>query len=164
VFEDVMSFDDESGQTVRASTDQHAALMELSISTGRYGVMLGQAREILRLPEPAAPAGDSVDGSVSDHAKERARIAREQAKVAAEFLEDTQRACQRRKTPRKVRQAACEQQKRMPAELKTAVPAELNALAHRNDQMSEYVIEWWDTVCATAPKPRDGEPSACAIE
>ena len=164
VFEDVMSFEDDDGQTARVSVDQHAALIELSISTGRYGVMLGQARDILRLPEPAMPTGDSVSGPADDQAQERSRIATEQARVAAEFLEDTARACNRRKLPKKVRLAACEQQKRMPIALKTPVAAELNAISNRNDQMSEYVIEWWDSVCATAPKPRNGEPSACAIE
>ena len=87
VFEDVMSFEDDDGQTARVSVDQHAALIELSISTGRYGVMLGQARDILRLPEPAMPTGDSVSGPADDQAQERSRIATEQARVAAEFLE-----------------------------------------------------------------------------
>lgn len=164
VFEDVMSFDYEDSRTALASADQHNALMELSISTGRFGVMLGQAREILRLPEPKMPAGDAVGGSADDQAQERARIALEQAKVATEFLEDTARACQKRKLPKQVRLSACEQQKRMPLELKKPVPADLNAIANRNEQIGVYVIEWWDAVCAVAPEPRDGEPPACAIE
>lgn len=162
VFEDVISFDDQ--QTSKASAADQQSLLELSIATGRYGVMLGQAREILRLPEPKSSPSDSIGAVANDGPQERAQLADAQVKITSELIADTARACQKRKLPKGVRSLACEQQKKMPVELRTPVAPEVAALSDRNDKMGAYVIEWWDTVCATAPKPRDGEPSACSIE
>ena len=162
IFEDVISFDDE--QTAAASAADQQNLLELSIATGRYGVMLGQAREILRLPEPKASTGDMIGAAASDSAAERAQLAQAQVKVTSEFIADTARACQKRKLPKGVRSLACEQQKKVPAELHTPVAPEITALSGRNDKVGSFIIEWWDAVCATAPKPRQGEPSACSIE
>ena len=50
-------------------------------------------------------------------------------------------------------------------ELRKAVAPEMQALAIRNDNVGEYVMTWWDAVCATAPKPKDdGDMPACAME
>jgi hypothetical protein len=162
IFEDVMAPDGDA-QTKVASAADAQSLTELSISNGRYSVMLGQAREILRLPEPKA-AGNDSGVSATDDAQERAQLAKSQALVANEFLADTARACQRRKLSKGVRAVACAQQKKVPADIRTPVAPEIAALSARNDALGDVVMTWWDAVCATAPKPKAGEPSACSIE
>jgi len=162
IFEDVMAPDGDA-QTKVASAADAQSLTELTISNGRYSVMLGQAREILRLPEPKASATDAGAGATDDK-QERAVLARSQVSVANEFLADTARACQRRKLAKGVRTVACAQQKKVPTDIRTPVAPEIAALSARNDALGEAVMTWWDAVCATARKPKAGEPSACSIE
>lgn len=164
VFEDWVSVDDDAAQAVARSGAEAQTLMELSITTGRYGVMLGQVREILRLPEPRSPIADDTDISAQTPAQEKSRLAALQVFVANELMADTARACQRRRGMKNVRKLACEQQRKMPVELRAPVAPDLPALASRDDRVGTLVMEWWETVCATAPKPRAGEPSACSIE
>jgi len=149
IFEDVMTPDSDA-QTKVASAAEAQSLTELSISNGRYGVMLGQAREILHLPDPKA-AANVATGVGPDDLQERALLARSQVSVANEFLGDTARACQRRKIPKTVRAVACAQQKKAPAELRTPVAAEIAALSARNDALGEVVMTWWNAVCAILP-------------
>ena len=136
----------------------------IGIMNGRYSVMLGQAREILRLPEPKALDSQGTGVGGAEGAQERAQLAKSQVQVANEFLGDTARACQRRKLPRHVRAVACTQQKKAPPEFHTPVAPELPALSSRNDKLGDMIMEWWGAVCATAPKAKAGEPSACSIE
>jgi len=162
IFEDVMA-PDHDAQTKVASAADAQSLTELTISNGRYSVMLGQARGILRLPEPKALSNDAA-GVATNETQERALLARSQVTVANEFLADTARACQRRKLAKGVRAVACAQKKKAPADIRTPVAPEIAALSARNDALGEAVMTWWNAVCATAPKPKAGEPSACAIE
>lgn len=162
IFDDVMAPDGDA-QTKVASAADAQSLTELTISNGRYSVMLGQAREILRLPEPKAP-GSETGAAATDDLQERTQLARSQVSVANELLADTARACQRRKIAKGVRAVACAQQKKAPAELRTPVAPEIAALSARNDALGDVVMTWWNAVCATAPKPKAGEPSACSIE
>lgn len=156
---------DKDGRKAEAIQQAEAAsLWEMTIMAGRYGVMLDQAREILKLPEQAS-GGASFPTGDTEHDKQRAALASYQVAVVKEFAVDVGRACARRRTPKKVRALACEQQKRLPAELRTPVTPEMPALAMRNDNVGEYVMTWWDAVCATAPKPKnDGDMPACAME
>lgn len=140
-----------------------ASLWELTLMAGRYGVMLGQAREILSLPEPKNPGEGFPTGDV-DVGKQRAALAQYQASVASEFVADVARACKRKRVPKKVRTLACEQAK-MPDELKSPVEPELQALSMRNDRVGAFVMTWWNEVCAVAPKPRgDDDVPPCAME
>jgi hypothetical protein len=52
----------------------------------------------------------------------------------------------------------------VPADLKAPVQPEIQVLAVRNDRVGEFVMPWWDAVCATAPKPKEGDVPACAME
>jgi hypothetical protein len=153
--------DEEERAEARAQADT-AHLWEMTIMAGRYGVMLGQVREILKLPEPKESM--TFPTGAEDEAQQRAVLARYQASVTAEFLGDLGTACTRRRVPRNVRQMACEQQAKVPAELQAPVKPEIQALAVRNDRVGEFIMPWWDTVCATAPKPREGDVPACAME
>jgi hypothetical protein len=153
--------DAEDRVEARAQAD-FAHLSEMTIMAGRYGVMLGQVREILKLPEPKASM--SFPTGAEDEAQQRADLARYQASVTAEFLDDLGTACKRKRVPRHVRQMACEQQTKVPAELQAPVKPEIQALAVRNDRVGEFIMPWWDTVCATAPKPREGDVPACVME
>ena len=99
MFEDAISVDDDGGQTRMASGAEAQSLMELSIATGRYGVMLGQVREILRLPEPKIPVADSVSPTTRDLDRELTELADQQVRVTMEFLADTSKACQRKGVP-----------------------------------------------------------------
>lgn len=144
---------------------QHESLWEISLMAGRYGVMLGQAREILGLPEPEP--GASFPGDSQDARQQREDLAAYQARVTNEFLADATRACKRKRVPRGVRKIACEQQKKMPAELRQPVEPELVALSQRNERVGDVIMPWWDAVCATkrkrgTPKP-DDEP-VCPME
>ena len=153
--------DEEERATVRAEADQ-AHLWEMTIMAGRYGVMLGQVREILKLPEPKQSM--SFPTGAEDDAKQREDLARYQANVTAEFLADAAVACQRKRVRRELRQMACEQRTKVPAELQAPVKPEIQALAMRNDRVGEFIMPWWDAVCATAPKPRADDAPACVME
>jgi hypothetical protein len=146
---------------VRAQADT-AHLWEMTIMAGRYGVMLGQAREILNLPEPRNAT--SFPTGAEDEAKQREDLARYQANVTAEFLSDVSVACKRKRVRRELRQMACEQQTKVPGDLQAPVKPEIQALSVRNDRVGELIMPWWDAVCATAPKPREGDVPACAME
>lgn len=138
-------------------------LWEMTLMAGRYGVMLGQAREILNLPEPKA-TGDGFPTGNLDLAKQRADLAAYQASVAKEFAGDVARACKRGRIPKKVRTHACSEQAKIPAELQTPVAAEVAALSTRNDRVGDYVMPWWQEVCDTAPKPKGDDMPACPME
>lgn len=163
-FADLMSFGRDPAREQELVQAEAASLWEMTLMAGRYGVMLGQAREILNLPEPKAVGEGFPTGDV-DVAKQREALAQYQASVAAEFVADVARACKRKRVPKKVRTLACEQHKKLPAELRTPVAPEMQALAVRNDNVGEFVMTWWDAVCATAPKPKnDDDMPACAME
>jgi hypothetical protein len=153
--------DAESHAAARADAD-FAHLSEMTIMAGRYGVMLGQVREILKLPEPRESVSFPTDAE--DQAKQREDLARYQASVTAEFLNDAARACKRKRVPRHVRQMACEQQAKVPGELQAPVKPEMQALAVRNDRVGEFIMPWWSAVCALAPAPREGDVPACVME
>jgi hypothetical protein len=161
MFEDMVT-PDEDGTQVSRSEAEASTLFELSIMTGRYGVMLDQAREILRLPQPrpTAPSELADEGST---AAQRAELARQQAAIANEFLVDARKACQLRRLPKDVKSIACETRRKVPAELRTPVKPELPSLQKRSDDMGEFIITWWEAACATAPKRRDDEP-VCPME
>jgi hypothetical protein len=152
------------GKAAAVSEAESAQLWEMTLMAGRYGVMLGQAREILRLPEPKVPAGDTFPGGSPDEAKRREALATYQASVATEFATDMDLACKRRRMPRKLRTLACEQHAKLPVELRQPTAPEMQALALRNDHVGQFVMPWWNAVCASAPKPRKGEVRVCAIE
>jgi hypothetical protein len=153
--------DGEERAVARADADA-AHLWEMTIMAGRYGVMLGQVREILKLPEPKESM--SFPTGAEEDAKQREDLARYQASVTAEFLADVAVACQRKRVRRELRQMACEQRTKVPVELKAPVKPEIQALAIRNDRVGEFIMPWWDAVCATAPKPREDDVPACVME
>jgi hypothetical protein len=163
-FADFISIDADEEGVAAVSEAEKAQLWEMTLMAGRYGVMLGQAREILRLPEPKVPAGDTFPGDSPDDHKRREALAIYQASVAVEFAADVDLACKRRRVPRKLRTMACEQHARLPAELRTPADPDILALALRNDHVGQFVTPWWNAVCATAPKPRRGDVRVCAIE
>jgi hypothetical protein len=146
---------------VRAEAES-AQLWEMTIMAGRYGVMLGQVREILKLPEPKNDMSFPTDAE--DDAKKREDLARYQASVTAEFLGDVRVACKRKRVPRDLRRMACEQQTKVPGDLQAPVKPDIQTLAMRNDRVGEFIMPWWDAVCATAPKPREGDVPACVME
>lgn len=155
--------DEEERAAARAQADS-ARLWEMTLMAGRYGVMLGQVREILDLPEPRQTAADRFPTDDNDEAKQREALARYQASVTAEFLSDVASACKRRRVPKDVRKLACDQQTKVPAELKAPVQPDIQVLAVRNDRVGEFVMPWWDAVCATAPKPKEGDVPVCVME
>jgi hypothetical protein len=163
-FADFITSDTDGRKAEAVQQAEAASLWEMTLMAGRYGVMLDQAREILKLPEQAT-GGASFPTSDTENDKQRVALASYQAAVVKEFAVDVGRACARRRMPKKVRALACEQQKKLPAELRSPVAPEMPALAMRNDNVGEYVMTWWDAVCATAPKPKnDGDMPACAME
>jgi len=164
-FAEWISIDQDSQRkTAALSQAESAQLWEMTLMAGRYGVMLGQAREILKLPEPKIPAGDTFPGDSPDEAKRREALATYQASVVAEFATDMDAACKRRRVPRKLRALACEQHEKLPGELRQPTAPEMQALALRNDHVGQFVMPWWNAVCASAPKPRKGDVGVCAIE
>jgi hypothetical protein len=159
---EMFSFGSDEERAAARAEAETAQLWEMQLMTGRYGAMLAQAREILNLPEPKA-TGDGFPTGNLDLAKQRTALAAYQVTVAKEFSGDVARACKRGRVPKKVRAHACGEQAKVPDELQTAVEPEVSALAARNDRVGDYVMPWWDTVCAVAPKPKDGTP-ACPME
>ena len=159
---EMFSYGDEQERAEARAQAETAHLWEMTIMAGRYGVMLDQAREILNLPEPRNAM--SFPTGAEDEAKQREDLARYQADVTAEFLSDVSVACKRKRVRRDLRQMACEQQTKVPVELQAPVRPEIQALSVRNDRVGEFIMPWWDAVCATAPKPREGDVPACAME
>lgn len=164
MFEDAISVDDDGGQTRIASGADAEALMDLSIATGRYGVMLGQVREILRLPEPKVPVADSVSTTTRDLDRELTELANQQVRVTMEFLADTARACQRKRVSKKLRSLACQGQGQVPASLRSPANADIKSITARDEDVNRLILGWWDAVCETVPRPRNGDPHACSIE
>lgn len=151
-----------SGNDPQTATEianaQHESLWEIQLMAGRYGVMLGQAREILNLPEPEP--GEMFPGDTQDVRKQSEELAAYQARVTNEFLADAGRACKRKRVPAGVRKLACEQQKKLSPDLRSPTKPELVALSQRNERVGEVIMPWWDAVCATkrngkTPKPDD---------
>jgi hypothetical protein len=164
MFEDAISVDDDGGQTRMASGAEAQSLMELSIATGRYGAMLGQVREILRLPEPKVPVADSVSPTTRDLDRELTELADQQVRVTKEFLADTSKACQRKRVPKKLRSLACQGQKEVSAPLLAPANADMKSITARDEDVNRLILGWWDAVCETVPRPRNGDPHACSIE
>lgn len=163
-FAEWISIDEGGGKADAIAQAEAASLWEMTLMAGRYGVMLDQARDILKLPEQRN-MGASFPTDDTDHGKQRAALAAYQVSVVNEFAVDVGRACARRRVPKKLRALACEQQKKLPAELRTPVEPDMPALAMRNDNVGDFVMTWWDAVCATAPKPKtDDDVPACAME
>lgn len=162
VFEDLVSVDEDGANISTVAAGETQSLMELSIMTGRYGAMLDQAREILRLPQPKEVVAVTAGGG-EDSAAERIELAQQQVKIANEFIVDAKRACTRRGVSKTLRALACDSQRKVPVELQAPPQPELLALEKRSDQMGEYIMTWWQAVCDEAPKPRDGEP-VCPME
>ena len=163
-FSEWISFGDEEERAEARAEAERSSLWEMTLMAGRYGTMLGQAREILNLPEPQRPAADTFPTDATDVKKQREALAAYQARVTNEFLADADGACKRRKVPSKLRSLACEQQKKVPGDLRAPVQPEFVALAARNQRVGEVITPWWDAVCAVARKPRDGEAPVCAME
>jgi hypothetical protein len=159
---EMLSYGDEQERAEARAQADTAHLWEMTIMAGRYGVMLGQVREILNLPEPKAAM--SFPTGAEDEAKQREDLARYQANVTAEFLSDVSAACKRKRVRRDLRQMACEQRTKVPGDLQAPVKPDIQMLAMRNDRVGEFIMPWWDAVCATAPKPREGDVPACAME
>jgi hypothetical protein len=80
IYDDVMGRDEE-GAAPRLSPEDAARVTELFIATGRYGVMLGQAREILRLPETKMGQGETTGSDATDPLQELRGIAALQAQI-----------------------------------------------------------------------------------
>lgn len=162
VYEDIMRQDEDETRP-RLSPEDASRVMELYIATGRYGVMLAQARDILRLPETVV-SPEATPSPAGDPVQELKSISEQQVRVARELAGDTLVACNRAGVPDDVRRVACETAKAVPASMQTAVPAQLGAVASRDGALGGLVMRWWEQVCSTAPKAAGGEPHACAIE
>ncbi len=153
----------EEPEKARAQAES-ATVWELTLNTGRYGVMLDQARTILKLPEPTA-AGPDAPPVAGESVAERQALAAQQVQVANEFYADAARACAKKRIPEKLRAMACQHRAGVPVELRQPAPLDVAALSARNEALSNVVMPWWDAACATVPKPRgeDVEP-ACPME
>ena len=163
-FGELISFGDDEERAAALAQAEQGRLWEMTLMAGRYGVMLGQAREILNLPEPKQLAGEGFPSDAPGDAKQREALAAYQASVAAEFLSDVDSACKRKRVKPSLRKLACEQLAKAPADLRAPVKPEMQALALRNDQVGEFIMPWWDAVCATVPKPKGDEMPVCIME
>lgn len=156
--------DNDDAPAKKREQAEAATVWELTIHTGRYGVMLDQARSILKLPEPES-SEDSFPSAAGESLAERQALARQQVLVAQEFYADVARACTKKRIPSKLKAMACEHKGGVPAELQAPPPLDVAALSARNEALDKVVLPWWDAACATAPKPRgeDAEP-VCPME
>lgn len=154
--DELMFGDNDPQQAAEIAHAQRESLWEIQLMAGRYGVMLGQAREILGLPEPEP--GEMFPGDTQDVHKQSEELAAYQARVTNEFLRDAATACKRKRVPQGVRKFACEQQKKTPAELRQPTKPELVALSQRNERVGEVIMPWWDAVCAMKRKGRTPKP------
>ncbi len=163
-FAELISFGDGDQKAEAARQADAASLWEMTLMAGRYGVMLDQAREILKLPEQRAGGATFPTDDTSD-VKQREALAEYQARVVDEFAMDVGRACARSRLPKDIRTLACDHQKKLPVDLRKPVAPEMQALAMRNDRVGEIGMPWWDAVCAKAPKSKgEGDVPACAME
>jgi hypothetical protein len=159
---DKAPLDAASGISTPKTQPNIQSLEDMWIDAGRFGIMLSQARAILNLPEakfaarafPERGVGNAQDLALADY----------QVRVAKEFFADSRRACKMHRVPRSIRALACEHRGKPPAELLAPSSLDLETLSARNDKVSDMIIPWWDAVCATAPKPRQGEIGACIME
>jgi hypothetical protein len=153
----------EDPERARAQAET-ASVWELTLMAGRYGVMLDQARTILKLPEPTAMGPDFPAGS-GEGLDERKALAAQQVSIAEEFYADAARACAKKRVPSKLRAMACAHRAGVPAALRQPAPLDVPALSARNEALDKFVMPWWDATCATVPKPRgeDAEP-VCPME
>ncbi|MCE9523153.1 MAG: hypothetical protein K8S25_12075 [Alphaproteobacteria bacterium] len=162
-FAEWMSFDSPAEKAINAKMEaDRASLWEMTLMAGRYGVMLDQAREILNLPEPKNAPSFPTDAT--DDLGQRKALASYQVSVANQFFADAARACKKRRIPASVRAIACKDQKPVAAVLRAPVPADVAALSTRNDQVGDVIMPWWDAVCAHAPKEKEDDVPACAME
>ena len=161
-FSEWISFDSSSEKAEAKARADAASLWEMTLMAGRYGVMLDQAREILNLPEPKG--GEMFPAGAAEDVAQRKALAAQQVTVVKEFVADAARACKRKRMPQSIRAVACQHQGKVPPDLAAPAPLDLAALSARNDKVGGIVTPWWDAVCATAPKPKDGDVPACAME
>ena len=140
-----------------------ASVWELTLMAGRYGVMLDQARTILRLPEPEAMDSGFSAGS-GEGLAERKALAAQQVRVASEFYADAAWACANKRTPKKLRAMACAQRGGVPVELRQPAALEVAALSARNEALDKVVMPWWDAACAAAPKRGTDDEPVCPME
>jgi hypothetical protein len=152
---------EQTGADVSGADVIEARTVELSIATGRYGVMLAQAREILGLKEPA---GLSVAAPAASTVQELQGIADQQAAIARELLADTRLACSRPDVPAAARELACAVERDMPPGLQRPIAPAVDAISDRDAALGSLVMRWWAGVCALAPQVHADEPPACAIE
>ncbi len=162
-FAEWISFDSAAEKADARAKADAASLWEMTLMAGRYGVMLDQAREILKLPEPSS-AGPMFPSNAADDAGQRKALAAYQVSVAGEFFADAARACKRKRVPGNIRALACAHRAGPPEELRKPAPLDVAALSARNDALDKVVMPWWDAVCATAPKPKGDDMPACAME
>jgi hypothetical protein len=164
IVEDMLGPGDEPIPQAQPTSADLQSLSELTIATGRYGVMLGQVRDILRLPEPAHMGGEAAEPLARTFNDELVALARQQSSVAHELLTDAGAACQRTALPQAVRAVACSTRDALAGGAKQEAGPSLKAIAARDAGLGPIVIRWWDSVCATVPQSRAGEPHACSIE
>lgn len=150
-----------SGGRLEPGPDVEARVLELAIATGRYGVMLTQVREILRLPEPNEPAVTPSSESLPHAVR---HISEQQAVIARELVSDTRLACARDDLASAVRQLACETAGTLPPIFQVPVSPALVEVAARDEALGAFVTRWWGSVCASAPPSSEGEMRACPIE
>ena len=162
-FAEWISFDSPAEKAINAKAEaDKASLWEMTLMAGRYGVMLDQAREILNLPEPKeAPTFPS---DAADDQGQRKALANYQVSVAGQFFADAARACKKRRVPADVRSIACKDHRQLSAALRAPVAPDVSALSTRNDLVGNEITPWWDAACAHAPKPKEGDVPACAME
>lgn len=164
VVEDMLGAGDEPVPQAQPTSADLQSLSDLTITTGRYGVMLGQVREILQLPEPAPAGSGAAEPPARTFNDELAALARQQASIARELLVDAGAACQRPALPRAVRDMACSTRDALAGGAKQEAGPSLKAIAARDAGLGPIVLRWWDSVCATVPQTGIGDPHACSIE
>lgn len=164
IVEDMLGSRDEPVRQAEPTSADLQSLSELTIATGRYGVMLGQVRDILRLPEPAPMGGDTAEPLARTFNDELVALARQQSSIARELQLDAGAACQRPALPQAVRAVACSTRDALAGVAKRDAGPTLKAIAARDAGLGPIVIRWWDSVCASVPQPQAGDPHACSIE
>ena len=152
---------EQTGPDVSGADVIEARIVELSIATGRYDVMLVQAREILGLKESA---GLSDSAPAASTLQELQGIADQQAAIARELLADTRLACSRPDVPVAARELACAVERDVPPGLQRPIAPAVDAISDRDGELGSLVMRWWAGVCALAPQVHADEPPACAIE
>ena len=157
--------DDDAPAKARAQAES-ATVWELTIHTGRYGVMLDQARDILKLPNPEGLPGEAAaPPATGESLAERQALAAQQVRIANEFYADAARACAKKRIPAKLHAMACKHKGGVPAELRAPASLDVAALTARNEALDKVVMPWWDAACASAPKPHgEGTEPVCPME